>query len=152
MHGSRTGRSATLALRDGNHGITAYCHARCDGRDILAELRQRGLLGDAIEHFTRRGQDRDDDPPSRQRRIEFAGRIWSAAREALGSPVPRYLAGRDTPLPLPASLRWTPSLRRQDGRHGPAMIARIDDLAGRLIGVHPGLSHLHFAELGEEAG
>jgi putative DNA primase/helicase len=33
-------------------------------------------------------------------------------------------------------LRYAPALRRPDGTNRPAMIARIDDLDGRLIGVH----------------
>jgi len=136
VHGSRTGRSATLGLRDGDRGIIVHCHAGCDARDILAELRRRGLLGGTGGHLASRGQGRDDDPRSRLRRIEFAGRIWAAAREAPGSPVAHYLAGRGITLPLPASLRWAPSPRRQNGSHGPAMVARIDDLGRRLIGAH----------------
>jgi hypothetical protein len=48
----------------------------------------------------------------------------------------RYLAGRGINIPVPASLRWAPSLRRADGTHGPAMVARVDGLDGELIGVH----------------
>ncbi len=47
-----------------------------------------------------------------------------------------YLAGRGITIPVPASLRFAPSLRRSDGTHGPAMIARIDSVNGQLIGVH----------------
>jgi hypothetical protein len=98
VHGSRTGRSTTLALRDGDRSRVAHCHAGCDARDILDELRRRGLLGDAGKYLVAsRGQGRDDDPLSRHRRIEFAGRIWAAAGEAPGSPVARYLAGRGVP-------------------------------------------------------
>jgi hypothetical protein len=51
--------------------------------------------------------------------------------------VATYLAGRGiTTRDLPPSLRWAPALRRLDGTDGPAMVARIDDLDGRLIGVH----------------
>ena len=138
VHGSRTGHSATLALRDGDRGIVVYCHAGCNSRDILAELRRRRLLGssNADRYSAARGPDQGRDPDNRARRIEFARHIWAAAREAPGSPVARFLAGRGITLPVPPSLRWAPSLRRQDGGNGPAMVARIDDLAGRLIGVH----------------
>jgi hypothetical protein len=33
------------------------------------------------------------------------------------------------------TLRWAASLRRPDGTHGPAMVARIDGLDGELIGI-----------------
>ena len=138
VHGSRTGRSATLALRDGDRGIVAHCHAGCDARDILAELRRRGLLGgrdNADRYSALRGKDQGRDPDNRARRIQFARRIWAAAREARGSPVARYLAGRGITLPAPPSLRWAPSLRRPDGTFGPAMVARIDSLNGELIGI-----------------
>src|SRR5438309_8234399 len=42
VHGSR---GATLALRHGERGLIVVCHAGCSRRDIMAELRQRGLLG-----------------------------------------------------------------------------------------------------------
>src|SRR5215472_3374498 len=69
VHGSRTGRSATLALRDGGRGLIAVCHAGCDATDILAELRRRGLLDG-------RAHRRDEAPPfpdyrERERRIEL---------------------------------------------------------------------------------
>src|SRR5438046_4273083 len=41
VHGSR---GATLALRDGKRGLITHCHAGCDPRDVLAELRLRGLI------------------------------------------------------------------------------------------------------------
>jgi Toprim domain-containing protein len=44
------------------------------------------------------------------------------------------LAGVST-IPLPPSLRWAPALRRPDGTHRPAMIARIDSIDGELIGI-----------------
>jgi putative DNA primase/helicase len=136
VHGSRTGRSATLALRDGDCGIVVHCHAGCDPRDILGELRRRELLGSAGGYLASRGQSRGDDLRSRLRRFNIAGRIWAAAREARGSPVAWYLAARGITLPMPASLRWAPSLRRQDGSYGPAMVARVDDAGGRLVAVH----------------
>jgi hypothetical protein len=112
VHRSRTRRSATLALRDGDHSIIAYCHAGCDRRDILAELRRRGLLCDGSGHFTRRGQDSDDKSRSRRRRIEFAARIWAAAQEAPESPVACYLADRGIiTIPLAAVVPVVPEGR-----------------------------------------
>ena len=38
-------RGATLALRDDNGALIVKCWAGCDGRDVLIELRRRGLTG-----------------------------------------------------------------------------------------------------------
>jgi putative DNA primase/helicase len=133
-------RGATLALRDGDRGgLILYCHAGCSRSDILAELRLRGLIdGDsgidrgrtapAVIKVGNRGDDT-------ARRIEAARSIWNAARDARGTPVAAYLAARGITIPLPASLRWVPSLRRPDGAEVPAMVARIGDIDGELIGV-----------------
>jgi hypothetical protein len=134
VHGSRTGHSTTLALRDGDRGLIVYCHAGCSTADILAELRGRGLL---VDRRGRRGTtlpalDRRD----QERRIEIARHIWAAGRDARGSAVAQYLAGRGITIPVPPSLRWVPALRRPDGTHAPAMVARIDNVDGELIGVH----------------
>lgn len=136
-HGSRTGRSATLALRDGERGLIAVCHAGCDRADVIAALRGQHLLGgdgdcrrpDAV--MVRRGDDSGDGA----RRTVLARRAWDAAQDARGSPVARYLAGRGITIAPPPSLRWAPSLRRPDGTSGPAMVARIDGLDGDLIGI-----------------
>jgi putative DNA primase/helicase len=44
VHRSRTGRSATLALRDGDCGLVVHCHAGCERGEILAELCRRELI------------------------------------------------------------------------------------------------------------
>lgn len=135
VHGSRTGRSATLALRDGDHGIVVVCHAGCSRPDILAELRRRGLIGDSAEYRpvpVTSGVDQDRD---KRHRIAMAGRIWDASQHARGTPVAAYLAGRGITVDPPPSLRWAPALRRRDGTDGPAMIARIDNIDGELIGI-----------------
>jgi hypothetical protein len=37
-------RSPSLSLRDGETALLVHCFAGCDARDILAELRRRGML------------------------------------------------------------------------------------------------------------
>jgi putative DNA primase/helicase len=137
VHRSRTGSSLTLALRDGHRGLVIKCFAGCDTRDVLAELRRRGLIaGTSNDARPAPIPIRSDDSANAARRIELARRVWDAARDAPGSPVARYLAGRRITASLPASLRWARSLRRPDGISGPAMLARIDNIDGELIGVH----------------
>jgi hypothetical protein len=132
VHGSRTGRSASLALRDGERGLIAVCHAGCDRADVIAALHRRGLLGAAGTgpRPTPAGAGSDD----AARRIAMARRIWDAAQDARRSPVVAYLAGRGITIPPPPSLRYAPRLRRPDGTCGPAMLARIDGIGG-LIGI-----------------
>jgi putative DNA primase/helicase len=131
----------TLALRDGDHGLVAVCHAGCARDDILAALRDRGLVGRGRATAPRGtipiARDRADDADRRRR---LARQIWDAARDAADSPVAAYLAGRwpalRQPIPIPPTLRHAPALRRRDGTVGPAMVAPIDGPDGSIIGVH----------------
>jgi putative DNA primase/helicase len=132
VHGSRTGHSASLALRDGDRSLIVHCHAGCDPRDVMAALRRLGL--DAGTQY-RPPPDANGDNGA-TRRIAVARRIWERAEDAQRSPVAAYLAGRGLTLPAPPSLRWAPSLRRLDGNDAPAMVARIDGPDGEMIGVH----------------
>jgi hypothetical protein len=125
-------RGSTLALRDGDRALVAVCHARCSRADILGELRRRGLFDGLEDRPPPTPAARDDDA----RRVEIARRIWGGARDARGTPVARYLAGRGITLPVPPTLRYAPALRRPDGTSGPAMVACIDGPDGELIGVH----------------
>jgi putative DNA primase/helicase len=131
VHGSRTGRSATLALRDGEHGIIAVCHAGCSRLDILAELRRRGLLLGAASSRKAPIPIRPVSRDNAARRTAVAQRIWDASHDARRSAVAAYLADRNPP----PSLRWALALRRPDGKNGPAMIARIENIDGELIGI-----------------
>jgi putative DNA primase/helicase len=126
-------RGATLALRDGDRRLIVHCHAGCDRRDILAELRRRGLLADRTDAAPRPPV--PSDRTGSARRIALARRMWDTAQDARQSPVTAYLAGRSLTIDPPPSLRWAPALRRQDGTNRPAMIARIDNIDGELIGI-----------------
>jgi hypothetical protein len=46
-HGKGNGdRNPSLSVADGDKGLLVRCFAGCDQRDVLAELRSRGLLGE----------------------------------------------------------------------------------------------------------
>jgi putative DNA primase/helicase len=132
-------RTPSLSLRDGDRGIVVHCHAGCDAHDVLAVLRRRGLIGGTSDDRGRsdmamvRIDDRGDGEDA-ARRIAWARRIWDAAREAPGSPVADYLSSRSITIAPSASLRYAPFLRRPDGSR-PAMVARIDNIDGELIGI-----------------
>jgi putative DNA primase/helicase len=128
-------RTPSLSLRDGDRGLIVRCWAGCDPRDVLAALRRLGLIAGRAEYQRPPAPTGSDKRDNAAGRIAWAQRIWDAAREAPGSPVACYLAGRGIPIAPPASLRWAPALRRPDGSRGPAMVARIDSIDGELIGV-----------------
>jgi hypothetical protein len=87
------GRGPTLALRDGDRGLIAVCHAGCSRPDIFAELRRQGLIERQFSILPpspmKRRANSDDD---RTRRIESARRIWDWTNNANGSAVAAYLA------------------------------------------------------------
>jgi hypothetical protein len=130
-------RGASLALSDGERGLILKCFAGCDPRDILAELRRRGLIGDAAHdrHRPSPATTRPDERGDAAHRIAMAQRIWDTAQHARGTPVGHYLAGRRITIAPPPALRWAPALRRPDGTNRPAMIARIDSIDGELMGI-----------------
>jgi len=128
-------RGSTLALRDGDRSLIVRCWAGCDPRDILGELRRRGLVAGRAEDrsvISAFGAEPRDDTALR---IALGQRIWRAAKEARGSPVAAYLAGRGILIDPPPALRWVPSLRRPDGSSDGAMVARVDDVDGQLVGL-----------------
>jgi hypothetical protein len=132
---AHSSRGATLAIRDGDRGLIAKCFAGCDRRDVLAALKQRLLIGytgagnGTFRHFA--GRASDD-----VARIVAARRMWDRAREAVGTPVAAYLAGRGVSIPPPRSLRWAPSLRRLDGSFAPAMVAIVEHVERNIVGGH----------------
>jgi hypothetical protein len=130
LHGGRS-----LTLRDGDGGrLLAWCFAGCDSRDVLRELRRRGLLD---RDTTECGHSVVIPPHHDGRRIACARRIWDGAHDTLRSPVVRYLASRDITLPPPPSLRWTPRCwHREERAHLPAMIALVEHVERGIVGVH----------------
>jgi putative DNA primase/helicase len=136
VHGSRTGRSLTLALRDHPRGLAVHCHAGCSRDQILAELRRLELFGDEVEYRPPSVPVNSDRSDHTARRMAVARRLWEEAQDARGSPVARYLRSRGIEIVPPLSLRWTPACRHPGGRTLPAMLARIEAVDGEFIGVH----------------
>lgn len=134
-------RAPSLSLRDGDFGLIVRCWAGCDPRDVLNELRRRGLIAGDVSEGGRRPEPieqvrrRETEARDEANRINAARLIWNAAKRAQETPVVAYLLARGITLSPPSSLRWALALRRPDGAPRPAMIARIDNLDGELIGV-----------------
>jgi phage/plasmid primase-like uncharacterized protein len=129
-----------LALRDGDRGLIAKCWAGCNPSDVLCELRRRGMIGGRGNYCSipataaiRTDHPRGDD---NARRIAAARRIWASAKDARGSLVARYLASRGITISLPLSLRWAPACPHPSGIRLPAMVAKVINIDGDLIGLH----------------
>jgi hypothetical protein len=143
VHGSR---GATLALRDGDRALIVKCFAGCDPRDILAELRRRGLLAaearaptmplDAAAEL--RGYVAD--AAHRRRRLDLARDMLASSMPASGTVVERYLGSRGYTGPLPPSLRFI-GMHAPYGWHAPSgdrrpvMMAAVEHADYGFVGV-----------------
>lgn len=131
-----------LSLTNGrNGGLLAHCFAGCAFGEIVAALRQRGLLdssgdkpqppgGTARLRRARRNDRRPD-------RLATAALIWHGAEPITGTLAERYLRSRAVEAPLPDSLRFAPALKHPAGKRLPAMVATVQTApGGEAVGVH----------------
>src|SRR4029077_10612350 len=114
-HGAGRGdHNASLSVKDGHTRLLVTCYAGCDRRDVLAELRRRGLLDDVSVRPRRHTEkpinevsaSRNTGKYERQQR-EKAGWLWSRRRPIEGTPAERYL--RETRCysgPIPKTLAF----------------------------------------------
>jgi putative DNA primase/helicase len=136
-------RTPSLSISDGEAGRLLFtCFAGCTFESVRAALVAQNLwpgsdVGEwrppdpAVERARRESEARD-----RARRIAAALRIWNSAHPTHGTLAEAYLRARGIEIASPATLRFAPALRHPTGGIFPAMVARVDDLDGRLIGVH----------------
>jgi hypothetical protein len=134
-----------LGLRDGKDGLAVHCFKGCTRADILAELGRRGLYDSnhleqapklSPEEMRRR---QEADEADRQARIARAKWLWQEETNPAGGIVRVYLWSRLLFLdPIPAVIRWHPSLHhKESGERRSAMICRIDHGgSGDGLGVH----------------
>ena len=108
LHGGRS-----LVVRDGTTQLLVTCWGGCHRLDVLAQLRQLGLLeARGREHLLRteimHGERREPDPG----RITRALNIWGEAQPLKGTIVETYLRNRGVALnPWPWTLRFHPRCR-----------------------------------------
>jgi hypothetical protein len=133
-------KTPALSLRDGDDGkLLVYCHTGCDGANVLAALRARGLLEGRSNwkpdprEIERRKADEDADL---RRRIDQASRCWTEARPIVGTLAERYLRTRGITCDLPLALRYHPKCwHGPTASKVPAMVAAV--VVDRvLVGVH----------------
>ncbi len=132
-HGRGRGdRNPSLSLRDDGDWVLVYCHSGCEQGDVIATLRDWGLLPCAETASPRRRGARDDRP-----RAPLVLDLWRQAVPAQGTPVERYLEVRGFTGPIPATLRYHPDLKHTSGSRHPAMIAAVARVPERAVtGVH----------------
>jgi putative DNA primase/helicase len=126
-----------LSLSDGVDVLLVYCHglAGCTSRDILHELRRRGLM---------LGYDRRLDPvrrspaPAVNDNAGAALAIWGRCVPISGTPAEAYLASRGLRAPADcADLRFHPACPRGSLERLPAMVALMRDAVSNApSGVH----------------
>jgi putative DNA primase/helicase len=133
-HGQGRGdRNPSLLVKDGDNALLFKCFAGCDTRDVLTELRRRGVLDDRPL--------RQDRPPHGPANYEPAHEpdaaalaIWRAAGPIAGSIAEKFERLRGITIDLPPSLRAgnLPYLERYQL---PAMIAAVQAPDRRIIAV-----------------
>jgi hypothetical protein len=123
-HGKGRGdRLPSLRIGDGASQLLVCCYAGCDPRDVLDELRRRGLLDDRQRASRKpvvvKAPSRDDDHARKQH--DKAAWLWSLRKPISGSIAEVYLReARKIAGPLPPTLGFLPP--RKPEQH-PAMIA-----------------------------
>jgi hypothetical protein len=163
-HGKRKGdRNASLSIAIGdNDTLILNCFAGCDPKDVLKEIKNRGLLHyditepyknqskrypkpvtspviSASENFTTL-QSEDDCDNSRNK--EKALKLWDAASEIDGTLADTYLRKRgiDTTSlkgQLSDSLRFHPSVYHPFFQEVyPCLIAKVTDKDGEFMAIH----------------
>lgn len=122
-------RRPSLSLTDTDDGrVLVHCHAGCDGRNVISELKSRGLWpSTSMRNETATQLPRPKPANDNERRTAQAMEIWKQATPAPGSLVEKYLNERRLLLPPPQSLRFHPGLKHQDGGTWPAMVALVTD-------------------------
>jgi hypothetical protein len=135
-HGRGRGdRSPSLSICDGDDGrLLVNCHGGCASRDVLAELRRRGLLGDDGPHnvmrkFRPKPEPIEPDPD--------ALALWrSGGHIEADSLARRYLQARGITSAPPPSLRFLAAYEHIPGRvYLPAIVAGFQAGDGRVIAV-----------------
>ena len=143
-------RTPSLKVTDGLDGeLILHCFGGCGWRSVKDALRRDGLLP---ERGVENGHDREKKAPldretvkrrdaadraDKAKRTRQALRIWRKAIPASGTLVETYLRARGITIPVPPSIRFLPDARHKPtGLELPAMVAGVQDHAGRVVAIH----------------
>jgi len=127
-HGKGRGdQHPSLAIIDGDHALLVRCYAGCDSRDVLDELRRRGLLDDARRPRTQRAFSPSRILTDDRQRTRSALDTWRASRSPIGTPVETYLMRRGLIVRASDSVRFHPACPFA-GKYITAMIALVRNI------------------------
>jgi putative DNA primase/helicase len=131
-HGNGKGdRNPSLLVKDGDSAPLLKCFAGCDVRDVLAELRSRGLMeGAGATLCTRKAPEQAPQHIPDQEAIA----LWGSATRASSTIVERYLRARGITIEVPPSLRCGGG-DYLDRYQLPAMVAAVQAPDRRTIAV-----------------
>jgi hypothetical protein len=135
-HGKGNGdRNPSLEISDGDRQLLVRCYGGCDPRDVLDELRRRGLLPSRPSPRPAKAKETLEFSATDHEREQHrkAAWLWSHRQPIIGSIAERYLRhARGITCPLPPTLAFLPP--GKPGQH-PAMIAAFG-----LVGeIEPGV-------------
>jgi hypothetical protein len=134
----------SLSLRDGENGkLLVHCFAGCDARDVLADLRRRGLLDYAHGHKTRSGPASPTrnaaDESEQLRKLAYVETLWREAVLIPATPGESHLLKREvdaTLMPGHGGLRWLRRCPWGKGNVTGCIVARYSDVrTGELRGL-----------------
>jgi putative DNA primase/helicase len=134
-------RSVSLLLKDGR--VLVHCFGGADWRDVLDDLRARGLVdGAGVPAGARQVAAPSAEPPSAHVRRAAAAELWAQGRPvSAGTPAALHIQGRcvrRAPFDI-AALRSHPdapvSVYKSGQARKPALLAAVSDAAGALTAV-----------------
>jgi Toprim domain len=151
-HGKGRGdRNPSLHISDDQTRLLVYCNAGCDSRDVLDELRRRGLLGSLpLDN----GPSKRTPPPAIKGSSDYehqqhdkARWLWAQRRPIAGTIAEKYLRGRKITCALPATLGFLPARKPE---HHPALIAAFalpDEPEPGVVGTPHDVESVHLTLL-----
>lgn len=134
-HGKGRGdRSPSLSVSDGEDGrVLLHCFSGCDSRDVLAELRRRGIIDGGNASYAPR-KTRPAPPPIEPNPDALA--LWRSAVPINETKGETYLRARGITFDPPPSLRFLPAYEHIAGRvYLPALVAALQAGDRRVIAV-----------------
>ena len=131
-------REPSFSVRQMHDGAALHCFAGCAFKDIVGELKARGLWNETCRADATPRAAPPDPAIDDARRTDYARRLWDRAHAIAGTRAETYLKARAIALPPVGTnaLRYLPRLKHTpSGREFPCLIASLTDWTNRLVAV-----------------